>query len=238
MADKKILTFIPARGGSKGVPRKNIRPLLGKPLVAWTIEEAKKSRYLDRIIVSTEDMEIAEVSKRFGAEVPFLRPEELARDESPTMDCVVHALNWLKDHEGYVPDLFLLLEATVPLRSVQDIDNAIDIMMQKMKEIDAVISIKEVSEHPYWMNVLDENGLIRDFIRPNKEYARRQDLPPAYLVNGAIYLSKTAVLLSEKTFTPKRTYGYVMPRERSVDIDCEFDFKIAECLLGIASSGI
>lgn len=231
MNEKKILTFIPARGGSKGVPRKNIRHLHGKPLIAWTIEEAKKSRYLDRIIVSTEDKEIAEVSKRFGAEVPFLRPEELARDESPTMDCVVHALDWLKDHEGYVPDLFLLLEATVPLRIAQDIDNAIEIMIQKMNKIDAVISVKEVSEHPYWMSVLDEDGFISDFIKPDKEYARRQDLPPAYIVNGAIYLSKTEVLLSKKTFTPKRTYGYVMPRERSVDIDSEADFKFAEYLM-------
>src|SRR5208337_4643829 len=123
---KKVLALIPARGGSKGVPRKNIRPLLGKPLIAWTIEEAKKSRYIDRIVVSTEDEEIAGVSAHYGAEVPFLRPEEMAKDESPTLDCVVHALNWMRDKENYIPDLLLLLEVTAPLKTFEDIDSAIE----------------------------------------------------------------------------------------------------------------
>ncbi len=228
---KNILALIPARGGSKGVPRKNIRPLLGKPLLAWTIEEAKKSRRISRIVVSTEDREIADVAVKFGAEVPFLRPEELARDESPAMDCVIHALQWLKNNQTYNPDLLLLLEATAPLSTVDDIDNAIEILLSKGNEIDAVVGIREVSEHPFWMSTIDEKGFIRDFVKTDREYTRRQDLPPVYMVNGAIYLCKTELLLKERTFTPQRTFGFIMPLERSIDINNEIEFRLAELYL-------
>lgn len=228
---KNILALVPARGGSKGVPRKNIRPLLGKPLIAWTIEEAKKSRHISRIVVSTEDREIADVAVKYGAEIPFLRPEELAKDESPTIDCVIHALNWLKDNENYIPDLLLLLEATAPLKTFEDIDGAIEILLDKVNEIDAVIGLREVSEHPFWMNTLDAKGLIKDFIKTEREYMRRQELPPVYIVNGAIYLCKTEVLLRDRTFTPQKTFGFVMPPERSIDIDNEIDLELAELYL-------
>jgi len=213
---KKTLALIPARGGSKGLSRKNVKPLLGKPLIAWTIEVAKKSRYIDRVVVSTEDNEIAGIAKKHGAEVPFMRPFHLSTDEATTEDCVIHALNWLRDNEEY--------------RS-EDIDSSISILLAGENEIDAVFGLTEATEHPFGMKIMDGKNIIRNFINADKEYTRRQDLPPVYRGNGAVYLCKTEVFLNKKTFTPERTFGYLMPKERSVDINDEIDFKIAEVLM-------
>jgi len=228
---KKTLALIPARGGSKGLSRKNVKPLLGKPLIAWTIEVAKKSRYIDRVVVSTEDNEIAGIAKKHGAEVPFMRPFHLSTDEATTEDCVIHALNWLRDNEEYRSDFVLLLEVTSPLRAVEDIDSSISILLAGENEIDAVFGLTEATEHPFGMKIMDGKNIIRNFINADKEYTRRQDLPPVYRGNGAVYLCKTEVFLNKKTFTPERTFGYLMPKERSVDINDEIDFKIAEVLM-------
>ena len=147
--DKKILALIHARGGSKGIPRKNIIPFLGKPLIVWTIEAAKQSKYIKRIIVSTEDKEIAEISRINGVEVPFIRPVHLATDEATSVDTLTHALTWLKENENYIPDFIFVLNTTSPLRAVEDIDQSIELLVNKEKEADAVFGLKESSEEAF-----------------------------------------------------------------------------------------
>ncbi len=233
MSAKNILALIPARGGSKGVPGKNIRPLLGKPLVAWVIEAALKSDYVQRVIVSTDDDKIGSVARKYGADVPFRRPEALAGDDSPTIDTVLHALHWLQENERARPDYVLLLQATSPLLLTEDIDGCIDIMAEREDEIDSVVSIRKVEEHPFWMSTRDEKGLLKPFDVSDNEFTRRQDLPPLYMLNGALYLCKSHIIEEKRTFTPDRTFGYVMPAERSVDIDSEMDFSFAEFLMRV-----
>ncbi|WP_017211316.1 cytidylyltransferase domain-containing protein [Clostridium beijerinckii] len=225
---KKILSVIPARGGSKGVPRKNVRQLNGKPLIAYTIEEAKKSRYIDRIVVSTEDEEIAAVSREFGAEVPYLRPKELADDNSPTVDCVIHMLNWLKENENYMPDYVCLLQCTSPLRTFEDIDRTIEKLINT--HMDGALSVCEADINPYWTNVF-EGDKLKYFIEEGKQITRRQDLPKIYSVNGSVYIIKTDVLLYNKTFEVDNITAYIMKNENSIDIDNEIDFKFAELLV-------
>ena len=226
---KKVLAIIPARGGSKGLPGKNIKPLLGKPLIAWTIEEAKKSKYIDRLIVSTEDEEIAEVSKKFGAEVPFMRPKELSTNEAKGIDVVLHAIEWMeKNDKSY--DLIILLQPTSPLRTSKDIDKATEMLPSKNAK--AIVSVCKTHHHPYWSNILPEDGCMKDFIEPKAMNKNRQELPTFYRLNGAIYLCYTDYLKREKRFIGCDTFAYIMPTERSVDIDDEVDFKLAEILIG------
>ncbi|MEG0308656.1 MAG: acylneuraminate cytidylyltransferase family protein [Clostridium sp.] len=226
--NKEILAIIPARGGSKGVPRKNIRDLEGKPLIGYTIEAAKKCSGVSRVIVSTEDNEIAEVSKQFGAEIPYLRPSELSGDNSPTIDCILHTISYLKENEGYIPDYILLLQCTSPLRNSVHIQEAIDKLINS--EYDSLVSVCESEVNPYWSNVF-EGEKLKYFIEEGKNITRRQDLPDVYRLNGAIYLIKLDVLKTEKTFEPEELTGYVMDAYSSVDIDTEMDFKIAEVIM-------
>jgi|TARA_B100001971_G_C18249380_1_gene576942 CMP-N-acetylneuraminic acid synthetase len=229
--NRKILSIIPARAGSKGLPGKNVKLLHGKPLIFWTTEEAKKSKYLKKIILSTDDEEIVRVCKGHRVEVPFLRPKELARDDTPVIDVILHLLSHLRSAEDYLPDFVLLLQPTSPLRTCEDIDNVCD-MLTTNKEANAVISITAVSQIPYSMRVLNaKNGYVESFITHNYKDYRRQDLPVVYIVNGALYMCKTEVLLKSQTFAPERTLGYKMPKERSVDIDDIVDFKLAETIL-------
>lgn len=223
----KIVAIIPARGGSKGLPRKNIKPLLGKPLVAWTIEQAKNSKYVDKIIVSTDDREIAEISRKYGAEVPFLRPKELAMDESPTIDAIFHALEVLRTG-NYNPNVVVLLQPTSPLRNAEDIDNAIKLFRDS--DCESVVSVCEVEHPPYWSFKIEEKCLRPLF---DKRYLRmrRQDLEEAYIPNGAIYVSTPQTLYKYKGFYCNHTIPYIMPVERSVDIDNEIDFMLAELLM-------
>lgn len=226
--DKKILAIIPARGGSKGVPKKNIKELKGKPLIDYTIESAKKSKYIDRVLVSTEDEEIAKVSKRSGAEVPYLRPSQLSQDNSPTIDCVIHMVNWLKENENYIPDYVCLLQCTSPLRTYEDIDRAIEKALYL--NMDGVVSVCEAEVNPYWTNVF-KGDKLEFFIKEGKQITRRQDLPAVYRVNGAVYLIKTDVLIEKNTFLTDNMSGYIMSNKSSVDIDTEIDFKFAQLLL-------
>lgn len=226
--DADILVIIPAKGRSTGVPGKNMRLLAGKPLIVYTIETAKKARKVNRILVSTDDPKIKEISEKCGAEVPFLRPEELAKDNTPGIDPIIHALNWLEEKENYRPEIVVLLQPTSPLRSGRDVDNAIDLFFEK--KADAVVSVCLSETHPYWMKEVDNDGRMSAFI--NNETAKRQELPPIYQLNGAIYISKVPVLLEKRTFCPEKTFAYIMPRERSVDIDTQLDFEFAEFLMG------
>jgi CMP-N,N'-diacetyllegionaminic acid synthase len=226
--NKKILAIIPARGGSKGLPRKNIKLLNGKPLISYTIEAAKNSQFIDRIIVSTEDQEIAEVSRTYGAEIPFIRPEELAGDNASTLEVINHAVNWLKVHDGYYPDLICLLQCTSPLRRSEDIDGTIKKLLDTGR--DAAVSICEAEVNPYWTNVLNGDKL-EYFISEGKSILKRQDLPKVYRLNGAVYVVKTDKYVVEKTLEPDNITGYIMNTIDSVDIDDQIDFNLAEVIL-------
>lgn len=224
----EILAVIPARGGSKGVPRKNICKLNGKPLIAYTIEEAKKSRYISRIIVSTEDREIADISKIYGAETPFFRPLELASDLSPSIDTIIHAINWLSENEGYKPEYICVLQCTTPLKRVNDIDGIIEKLLST--GMDGAISVCEAESHPYWMQVFNGDRL-EHFIKQESPTLRRQDLPAVYKLNGAVWVVRTSAVLSEKSLMVKNRTGYVMDAQDSIDIDTEMDFKYVEMLI-------
>lgn len=225
----KILGLIPARGGSKGIPRKNIAPLAGKPLLAWTVETAGASGVLDRLVVSTDDPEIAEMARRLGAETPFIRPAELARDDTPGVEPALHAVSWLRGKEDYQADLVLLLQPTSPLRSVDDIRGIVE--SARREGVDAAVSVTAAKKHPFWMRGMADDGRLIPFMEADREYVARQQLPPLYAVNGALYLIRTEVFLAEKTFFTDRTYAYIMPEERSLDIDSLWDLHLAELIL-------
>lgn len=224
------LAIIPARGGSKGLPRKNIRVLAGNPLIVWTIEQAKKSKYIDKVIVSTEDKEIAKISKKYGAEVPFLRPKELATDSSPTIDTIIHALNWFEEREEYF-DIVVLLEPTSPLRKKDDLDNAIELFIKNIDKADSLVSVGEVHlENPYIMKTI-ENGYVKSFIEINENIYQRQQLPKVYFPYGVVYLSKTDTLKKYKTFYQEKTTPYFIERWQNYEIDDLYDFIVVEAIL-------
>lgn len=218
----KTLALIPARGGSKGIPRKNIRPLGGRPLIAWSIEAALASMHIDAVVVSTEDEEIAEISRKFGAQVPFMRPLELAQDNTPGMDPVMHAIGRLPQF-----DRIVLLQPTSPLRMTDDINACIELATRQ--KANSVVSVCEPAKSPYWMYQLGSDNRLTKLI-DNTEATRRQDLPLVYALNGAIYVADASWLRKTKTFLTDETIGYVMPPERSVDIDTSMDWTVAEHL--------
>ena len=225
----KILAIIPARGGSKGLLGKNIKPLLGKPLVAWTIERAKNSKYIDKVIVSTDDKEIAEISRKYGAEVPFLRPKELARDDSPTIDVIMHAIDWFEKRGEYF-DIVVLLEPTSPLRKEDDLDNAIELFIKNIDKADSLISIGEVHlENPHNMKKI-EDGYVKPFIK-DKNFYQRQQLPKVYFPYGVVYLSETDTLKKYKTFYQERTIPYFIERWQNYEIDDIYDFICVEAII-------
>lgn len=225
--NKSILAIIPARGGSKGIPRKNIKNLDGKPLIAYTIEEAQKSKYIDRLIVSTEDEEIAMISKKYNLEVPFLRPEQLAKDDIAGIDPILHAVKWFH-RNGYDFDYVICLQCTSPFRNIEQIDEAIEKLI--IKDADSIVSVSESEVSPCWMKKI-ENGLMKDFLEDSTFYSRRQDVPKTYRLNGAIYIAKTKVLLKNKNWYTKNTLAYIMDKKSSIDIDDMIDFEFAEFLM-------
>lgn len=224
-----VLGIITARGGSKGIPRKNITLLAGKPLIAWTIEAAFESDCLDRVVVSTDNAEIAQVCRDCRAEVPFMRPVELAQDDSPHMDVIIHAVEWMMSHENYSPDYVMLLQPTSPLRTAEDIDAAVALALQRAA--DGVVSVSEAPAHPYLIKRITEKGSLVDFVDTPKGYLPRQSFPPAYVVNGAIYLGRREVLLQRRTWYATRTYPYIMPLERSLDVDTPWDLYLANLVM-------
>lgn len=225
----QVLGIIPARGGSKGVQRKNIAPLAGKPMIAWTIEAALCSPSLSRVIISTDDQEISDIAQSLGAEAPFLRPAELANDDTPGIAPVLHAVRWLATHEDYHPDYVMLLQPTSPLRTTEDIENVVRLANEQ--QCDAVVSVTEAAGHPFWMKQMAADGSLTDFLTPPREYSRRQDLPTAYELNGAVYLIRCEQLLKHETLYPARTFGYVMPQSRSIDVDSSWDLYVADLIL-------
>jgi CMP-N-acetylneuraminic acid synthetase len=229
MKKNKIVAIIPARGGSKGLTRKNIKPLLGKPLVAGTIEQAKKSKYVNKVVVSTEDKEIAKISKKYGAEVVD-RPEELARDESPTIDAIMHAIDWFEKRGEYF-DIVVLLEPTSPLRKENDIDNAIELFIKNIDKADSLVSVGEVHlENPYILKTI-ENKYVKPFIEVDENRYQRQQLPKVYFPYGVVYLSKTDALKKYKTFYQEKTISYFIERWQNYEIDDIYDFVCIETIL-------
>jgi len=228
---ESVLALIPARGGSKGLARKNIRSLAGRPLIAWTIEAAQCARGLERIVVSTDDSEIAEVARACGADVPFLRPAELAADDSALIPVLLHALDWLERHRRFRPQYVVLLQPTSPLRSASDIDSAIELAFDK--DAHSVVSVCPAKCHPYWAKRVADDGRLEHLLPDAEKYLsrQRQALVPAYRPNGALYLVRHDVLREQRTFYTNRSYAYVMPEERSLDIDTAWDFHLAQLIL-------
>lgn len=225
----RILGLVPARGGSKRLPGKNLLSLAGRPLISWTIDSALATRGIDQVIVSTDDTEIGEASLAAGASVPFSRPAKFATDTATTLDVVLHALNHLIAH-GQPYDYVALLQPTSPLRTSADIDGAIGLLLEK--QADAVISVCPTDHPPEWSNTLPLDLSMQDFFRPGIRGTRSQDLPVSYRLNGAIYLFNVERLMRTRSLEmDDNSYAYVMPRERSIDIDTQLDFRIAEVML-------
>lgn len=223
---KRVLAIIPARGGSKGIKNKNIIDLCGKPLIAYTIDAAKKSRYVDDIIVSTDDEKIAAVAKECGAEVPFMRPEELATDSAKTIDAVVSAVDMLKER-GRSYDVLLLLQTTQPLRTETDIDQSLELYIKN--NCQSLVSVSPVDDHPLLIRYMDENKDMQKLLDLNST-CRRQDMPPYYKINGCIYINAISEIRPDLSFADNKI-PYFMPKERSVDIDEPLDLMIAEYYL-------
>jgi len=218
-----IVAIIPARGGSKGIPGKNIKELCGKPLITYIIETALKVEELDRVIVSTEDKEIAEVAKKCGAEVPFMRPEGLARDETPTLPVLQHAVKYIEENENYMPDIVVLLYATSPLLKAERVSEAIE--MLKEGEFDSVLSVEEDKGH-YWIEKDGKHARLYP-----KDPKNRQFEKPLLKENGAIYVYKRDVLMKEGKINRGKRGLLIMEKEESIDIDEPIDFEIAEFLM-------
>lgn len=228
----KILGFIPARSGSKRIPMKNIELLNGKPLIAYTIEAAKKSKFINRIVVSTDSEEIASVANQYGAEIPFHRPESISKDDSTEMQFFEHALDWFSKNENYEPDLIVLLYPTSPFRKPESIDKAIEEML-KHPEADSLRSVKLCSEHPYKMWVI-EDGYLKPFIKgedPNIHTLSYQLLPTVYIQNASIYITKPSTIRNKKSPTGGIIIPFVMDEMESADINNPIDFKFAKILM-------
>ena len=217
------VAIIPARGGSKGIPRKNIKELCGKPLITYIIETALRVEELDRVIVSTEDKEIAEVAKKCGAEVPFMRPEELARDETPTLPVLQHAVKYLEEKENYKPDIVVLLYATSPLLKHERVSEGIKMLREG--NFNSVLGVVEDRGH-YWLET--NNGYERLYPKALKN---RQFIKPLLKENGAIYICKRDILIEKNEIIGGKIGFLVMKRDESIDIDELLDFEFTEFLM-------
>lgn len=226
-SNKRILAIIPARSGSKGLRHKNIKLLNEKPLIAYTIEAAIESDIFTDIVVSTDSEEYASISKRYGASIPFLRPDELASDIASSADMIVYTIQRLKEL-GKVYDYFVLLQPTSPLRKASDIKNAVDLLIEN--KLDSVVSVCEAEHSLSIYNTLGDSLSLEGFINKNSA-TRRQDDKKYYRINGSIYISNVEKYLSERDFYGKKSKAYIMSRESSIDIDTELDFKIAEYIM-------
>lgn len=223
----KIICIIPARGGSKGLPRKNIKKLAGKPLIAHTIEQALGSDYIDRVIVSTENRQIADISKKYGAEVPFIRPKYLVGDNVATIDVLLHSIDWLETKEKYNFDIIVLLHATAPLRKICDIDYCIKMLIEK--KADNIFSVTESHRNPYFNMVeIRKGGGVN--LSKKGSFSSRQSAPKVYDMNASIYVWWKDILKNKKKIFLKNSRIYIMPKDRSIDIDDALDFRIAEFL--------
>ncbi|ENH98115.1 acylneuraminate cytidylyltransferase [Gracilibacillus halophilus YIM-C55.5] len=223
------IAIIPARSGSKGLPGKNIKKLNGKPLIAYTIEAAKNSNEFDEIIVSTDSQEYANISKSFGANVPFLRDNSLATDKSPTWDAVKEVLTWFQEKRNINFSTVCVLQPTSPLRDSHDIIKAFSVF--KVKQAKSVVSVSEVDYNPNLTNILPDNHSLNGFISTDNEKKRRQELEEYYRLNGAIYIRRAEEILKDDPIYTEETYAYIMSKENSIDIDDYIDFLFAEVVM-------
>jgi len=228
---KSVLAIIPARGGSKGLPGKNILPLAGKPLIVWSIEAARDSKFIDKCVVSTDDDKIYEVVKEFGGEIPFNRPDHLATDVSTTFDVLEHGIQYFKN-QSVEFDYLVLLEPTSPLRESNDIDEAIMFLHEKRNIADSIVGVSKVeSTHPVFDVSINEAGLIRPYMVESFKVFRRQEIEELYFFEGSVYVSDIQVLLKEKSFYHDRTLPFVVPRWKSLEIDEIIDLLTAETVI-------
>jgi CMP-N,N'-diacetyllegionaminic acid synthase len=224
--DKSVLAVIPARGGSKGLPNKNILDFAGKPLIAWSIEAASGSKYIDRFILSTDSQEIANVAKQYNCEVPFIRPRKLATDDANGNDVMLHVIELIDGNY----DILLFLQPTSPLRITDDIDHALEVMVHE--KASALVSVCKSSKPLHWHHTIENDGTLKPVYPHNVIATNRQDQAPTYIPNGALYIASTNDFKDAKTFYTDSTLAYIMPPERSVDIDSLIDFYTAEALIG------
>ncbi|WP_353106620.1 acylneuraminate cytidylyltransferase family protein [Acetoanaerobium noterae] len=224
-----MIAIIPARGGSKGVPKKNIKLIDGKPLIYYTIKAAKESKAVSRIIVSTDCLEIASVAKELGAEVPFLRPEYLATDTSKAIDAYLYTIEKINNDENKNINEFMVLLPTSPFRTSDDIDSAVKIFCDK--NADTVISVVEATHPPTWYKKISSVGVLEDFIENADNSLNRQEAQKTYLPNGAIYIFKYDKLKENNSYYNKKTFPYIMSIENSIDIDTFIDFKLAKLIM-------
>ena len=199
-----------------------------KPLIEWSINAVQRSKLVDRIIISTDSKEYKSLCSKYNVEIPFIRPKEFARDESTSEDVVIHALDWLRENNNYIPDYILYLQPTSPLRVNNDIDNSIQIAIEN--DADSVISVGLVNQHPYYMKTINKSGQINHYLDLKYPTPRRQDLKKLYVLNGAIFLVKTQII-SRGSWYGERNYPYIMPPERSLEIDTPFEMLVADLLL-------
>lgn len=226
----KAVAFVFARGGSKGLPGKNTRPLAGKPLIAWSIEQAKAVKRIERVIVSTDSQEIADVARAYGAEVPFMRPTELARDDSPEWLAWRHALNFVQETAGALPDVMVSVPATAPLRHPIDIENCLDNFA--LGGADIVVTVTDAHRSPYFNMVkINPDGTVGLVIPPSGAIARRQDVPVVYDMATVAYVVNPEFVMTHQATFEGRVRAVHVPPERAIDIDTLLDFRIAECLL-------
>ena len=229
--NKKVLAIIPARGGSKGLPNKNILPLAGKALIGWTIEVGLSSKYIDKLIVSTDSDEIAEVAKSFNCDVPFIRPADISSDKSPTIDVLMHTINYYREMNE-IFDYLILLEPTSPLRELSDIDIPLEKLEETREFADSIVGVCKVeSSHPSFSVVLDDNDLIKPYASNNFSVLRRQDLNELFFFEGSIYISDITTLIKKKTFYHDRTLPHIVPRWKSIEIDEISDLIAAEAYI-------
>jgi len=229
--NKRVLAIIPARGGSKGLPRKNIKMLNGKPLIGWTIEQGLSTTEIDTVVVSTDSEEIAEISRSLGAEVPFLRPSVLATDTATSISVVEHCIEFYKNELNQEFDIIVLLEATSPLREVNDLSRMLIKFVDQYDQCDAVISVGEVSEHPSIVKKINNNGFLVSILSETESVTRRQDNSVVYFPYCVAYIVKREVLLETQSFYPVKALPYLINRYQCYEIDDIYDFLAIENIM-------
>lgn len=226
IGDKSVMVLITARGGSKGLPKKNIRELAGIPLIGWTIDAAKKSKYVDRVLISTDCHEIRKVSLEFGAEVPFLRPKELATDLAKQEDAIIHAMDW-SEANGDRYDYLMVLVPTTPLRDAEEIDETLE-LLNSHEKAKAVFTVRKCDHSPLQANTLPADMSMSNFIPDELKMCNRQELPTYYQLSGSVCLAEWAWFREKRTFLTSLTYAYETTARKGLDIDNMRDFLLAE----------
>jgi CMP-N,N'-diacetyllegionaminic acid synthase len=230
LKDCKILALIPARGGSVGLKNKNLKKLANKPLIFWPINSAKKSKYIDSVVVSTDSKKIKRKAMKFGAKVPFLRPKRLAKSTSKSFDSILHCLNYFKKNKTFF-DYIVLLEPTSPLTTHEDIDRALKILHTHKSNSTSIVGVsKNTNNHPSFLTKIKKNGNIKPYLK-NVEAIRRQSLSPLYFFDGSLYISKVDTILKKKTFYHDKTLPYITEKYKSFEVDDMIDYVCIEAIL-------